>query len=175
MNRRFQILLVILMLASPVAAIADTKASFTLPSGVEVHIAEAPFRSGHFKVEGCSDKEDLCRINGRIPFGTAFGLPKTYVKSIKVTFQGRTYPLNVKDMYNAWGSRPLGYKKVVRYFGGKCDDSNNCQLRGLFSDAGGAFVAEWRIVNGESIRTVLTDSDDVVNLFIKNIDPPEFE
>ena len=159
----------------PSAAMAETKASFTLPSSVKVQIVEDTFQKGHFKVEGCTEQAEVCRINGRVPFGTAFGLPKTYVKSIKISFQGQSYSLNSRDMYNAWGARPLEYKGTVRYFGGKCDDSKNCQFRGLFSDAGGAFVAEWRIVNGESIRTVLTDSNDVVNLFMKNIDPPEFE
>lgn len=78
-------------------------------------------------------------------------------------------------MYNGWGSHPLEYKGVIRYFGGKCFDTKNCQFRGLFSDAAGTFVAEWRIVNELPIRTMLTNSDDVVNLFIKNIDPPEFD
>jgi hypothetical protein len=78
-------------------------------------------------------------------------------------------------MYNAWGSRPLEFIGSVRYFGGKCVDAKNCSFRGLFSDAGGSFVAEWRVINGVSTRTVLTDSSDVVSLFMKNIDPPEYE
>jgi len=45
----------------------------------------------------------------------------------------------------------------------------------LFSDAGSAFVAEWGIVDGISVRSVLTGSSDVVNLFGDNIDPPEFD
>lgn len=156
-------------------AFADTTAAFTLPSGVAVRIVEAPFKASRFKVQGCSGQDSGCRINGRIPIGTAFGLPKTYVKSITVSFKGRSYPLDASDMYNGWGGRPLEVPGVVRYFGGKCFDAKDCQFRGLFSDAAGAFVAEWRIVNGVSIRTVLTDSDDVVNLFMQNIDPPEFE
>jgi hypothetical protein len=78
-------------------------------------------------------------------------------------------------MYNAWGSRPLEHKGTVRYFGGKCFDAHNCQFRGLFSDAAGSFVAEWRIVSDQATRTVLTDSNDVMHLFIANIDPPEYE
>jgi hypothetical protein len=174
MNKTLAKFLLLLALI-PSAAIAETKATFTLPSGVKVEIVEAPFEKGHFKVEGCAEQGGKCRINGRVPFGTVFGLPKTYVKRISVSFQGRSYSLNSQDMYDAWGHRPLEYKGVVRYFGGKCYDSENCQFRGLFSDAAGSFVAEWRIVNGESIRTVLTDSDDITNLFMKNIDPPAFE
>lgn len=157
------------------SATADMTSTFTLPSGVEVKIIEAPFQKALFKVEGCSEGDSVCRINGHAPAGIAFGLPKTYVKSITVSFQGRSYSLDVSDMYNAWGSRPLEHKGKIRYFGGKCFNSKNCQFRGLFSDAAGTFVAEWRIVNELPVRTVLTDSNDVVNLFTKNIDPPEFD
>ena len=154
---------------------ADTTALFTLPSGVKVQIIEAPFDPSRFKVEGCSGTSEVCRIDGHVPFGTAFGLPRTYVKSIIISFQGHSYSLDVSDMYNAWGSRPLEYKGVIRYFGGKCFDLRNCQFRGLFSDAAASFVAEWGIINGIALRTVLTGSDDVIDLFMKNIDPPEYE
>lgn len=156
-------------------AIADTATSLTLPSGVNVKIIEATFKKPLFKVEGCSESDSVCRINGHIPFGAAFGLPKTYVKSIIVSYQGRSYSLDASDMYNAWGARPLEYPGTIRYFGGKCIDTKNCQFRGLFSDAAGTFVAEWRIINEIPVRTILTDSSDVVNLFMKNIEPPEFD
>lgn len=157
------------------SALADTEAVFTLPSGVKVKIIEAPFKKKLFKVSGCTENSAICRINGHVPFGSALELPKTYVKSISVSYQGRSYFLNASDMYDAWGERPLEVKGAVRYFGGKCADVKNCQFRGLFSDAAGSFVAEWQIVNGLSNRTVLTDSNDVVNLFMQHIDPPEFE
>ena len=154
---------------------ADESANFTLPSGVHVRIVEAPFVRSAFKVDGCSPHDFSCKINGHIAFGTNFNLPKTYVKAIEVSFAAKTHALNSNDMYDAWGKRPLEYNGSIRYFGGKCFDAMNCQLRGLFSDAAGSFVAEWRVVNGVSTRTVLTDSNDVVGLFMNHIDPPEFE
>ena len=156
-------------------AVASGPVTFTIPSGVKVELDERAFMKSQFKVHGCTGKEPECRINGRIPFGSDLDLPKTYLKSIKVSFQGRTYSLESTDMYNAWGSRPLEHPGSIRYFGGKCIDSQTCRFRGVFSDAAGSFVAEWRIANGVSMRTVLTDSNDVVHLFIKQIDPPEYE
>ena len=154
---------------------ADTTAAFTLPSGVAVRIVEAPFKASQFKIQGCSEQDSACLINGRVPFGNADALPRTYVKSITVSFKGRSYALDATQMFDAWGSRPLEVKGAVRYFGGSCSDAKNGRFRGLFSDAAGAFVAEWLIVNGVSIRTVLTDSDDVVHLFMQSIDPPEYD
>lgn len=147
---------------------------FTLPSGVRIEITETPFDQAPFKVSGCNGNSSVCIINDHIPFGTDSTLPKTYTKSIVASYQGKSYSLNSSDMYNAWGTRPLELKGI-RYFGGKCFDVMNCKFRGLFSDAAGSFVAEWMIVNGTPIRTVLTDSNDVVDLFIRHIDPPEFE
>lgn len=163
------------VLSSACAFAVDIRSAFTLPSGVEVTIVEAPFQQERFKIEGCSDKGSICRINGHIPFGMAFGLPKTYVKSLTISFQGKSNALDVSDMYNAWGNRPLEYPGKVRYFGGKCFDVKNCQIRGIFSDAAGSFVAEWLIVDGRPFRTILTGSNDVVDLFMKHIEPPEFD
>lgn len=165
--------LAFLLAISSVPAFADSEASFTLPSGVTVKITEALFEKGVFKVSGCTDTSPGCVINGHVPMGVAFGLPKTYVRQLSISYQGRSYPLDASDMYDAWGKRPLERKGVVRYFGGRCFDQKNCQFRGLFSDGAGSFVAEWRIVDGMPVRTVLSGSDDIVRLFTTNIDPPE--
>jgi hypothetical protein len=165
--------IVLALVSAP--AFAGTEATFTLPSGVNVKIIEAPFEKKFFKISGCTESSATCRINGHVPFGVDFDLPETYVKSISVSYRGQSYSLDASDMYNAWGNRPLEYKGVIRYFGGKCFDTKNCQFRGLFSDAAGSFVAEWAIVDGLSIRTVLSGSGDIVDLFMKHIDPPEFE
>lgn len=157
------------------SALADTGAVFTLPSGVNVKITEAKFERTLFKISGCTEGGTICRINGHTPFGAAFDLPKTYVKSISVSYKGQLYSLDISDMYNAWGERPLEYKGTVRYFGGRCTDTKNCRFRGLFSDGAGSFVAEWQIVNGLPFRTVLSDSNDIVHLFTQHIDPPEFD
>lgn len=164
-----------LCLIISVDGLTDTNGTFTLPSGVQVEIVESIFQRNLFNVSECRVHEEVCIINGRIPFGVDVGFPKTFVKSIRITYQGQSYSLDVSDMYNAWGARPLEYKGKIRYFGGKCTDVKNCQFRGIFSDAAGSFVAEWRILNGLSIRTILTSSNDVIKLFTTHVDPPEFD
>jgi len=172
MKNLMAIVTFLVFIVSPVKGMTST---FTLPSGVKINIVESIFQKSLFKIEGCTEHSSSCRINGQIPFGVAFNLPKTYVKSITISYRGKSYLLDVSNMYNAWGSRPLEYPGVIRYFGGKCSDTKNCQFRGLFSDAAGSFVAEWQIIDGIPIRTVLTGSDDIVDLFMKHIDPPEYD
>jgi hypothetical protein len=173
MRKLLPFLAVSVVLSMAANAQAVSRATFTLPSGVIVTVTEAPFNKSRFHVSGCSGN-GACLINGRIPFGFGAQLPNTYVKSITVTFKGHTYALDASDMYDAWQNRPLEYKGI-RYFGGKCDEPGYCQFRGLFSDGIGSFVAEWSVVDGRAFRTVLTSSDDIVDLISKHIDPPEYE
>jgi hypothetical protein len=173
MKRLLPLLLVTVALSASAHGQTESKSSFTLPSGVTVTITEAPFNKAKFTISGCFARAGACLINGHIPFGFDNALPETYVKSITVSFKGRSYALDASDMYDAWGKRPLEHKGVVRYFGGKCNELNLCRFRGLFSDAAGSFVAEWYVEDGKAFRTVLTNSEDILNLFEKHIDPPE--
>jgi hypothetical protein len=159
------------------SATAESNAEFLLPSGVRVTVVEATFNKSLFKISGCNNGNGngICIINGRAPLGTDSALPKTFLKNITVSHQKHFYSLNVSNMYNAWGSRPLEVKGVIRYFGGKCQDAKNCQFRGIFSDGAGTFVAEWKVVGGAPIRTILTNSNDIINFFMGHIDPPEFD
>jgi hypothetical protein len=172
--RAYVLIILVIMILSSIAN-AETQTEFKLPSGVEVKIVEAKFIASDFKIEGCNDSDTFCFINGRPPYGVAFGLPKTFLKNVTITYKDRSHSLETSDMFNAWGSRPIEYKDVIRYFGGNCYDKDNCQFRGLFSDAAGSYVAEWKIINGKSFRTVLTSSDDIIDLFMKKIDPPTHE
>lgn len=176
MKTRYQLLVwaVVSIFLGVGQCMAGQQVAFTLPSGVRIEIVEAAFHKTSFSIFGCGANDPVCLINGQVPFGTDLELPKTYVRGITASYRGRSYSLDATNMYNAWGERPLAIKGI-RYFGGKCFDTKNCEFRGIFSDAAGSFVAEWRIVGGVSVRTVLTNSSDVVNLFIRHIDPPDYE
>jgi hypothetical protein len=174
MTTRRVVALALMLAVVSAPVLADTKATFTLPSGVKVKIIEAPFDKKLFKISGCTESSATCFINGHVPFGFDGGLPGTYVKTISVSYRNQSYSLDASHMYNAWGSRPLEYKGFVRYFGGKCFNTKHCQFRGLFSDGAGSFVAEWQVINGLPTRTVLSDQYDIMDLFTRHIDPPEY-
>jgi hypothetical protein len=173
--RRAPRILALCFLASSVSAVGEP-VSFTLPSAVTIRIIEVPFVASEHHLKACSGGPAACLIDDRVPFGTDGDVPKTYVKSISASFKGRTYALDASQMFNAWGGRALEAKlrdgRHFRYFGGRCEDSLNCTFRGLFSDGAGSFVAEWKVVNGTSQRTVLTWSNDIVGFFMDNLDPP---
>jgi len=173
-NKKIKILvLLILSLASSI--FADKVSTFELLSNVKVTIIESKFDKKSFNIERCSNNSSICKINGSIPFGIDLNIPKTYVKDIKIEFDNTFYTLNSKDMYNAWGDKSFYVKDTIQYFGGECFDKKHCQFRGIFSDASGSFVAEWYIIDGLPVRTILSNSNDLINLFSENINPPIFD
>ena len=158
----------------PVTAGERHMSEFTLPSNVHVKIVENLFKGEKLKVVGCNEQSFSCFINSSVPFGVLGEEPSSFVERIEISYKGKSYALDVSNMYNAWGNRPLA-KNGVRYFGGACSDTENCVFRGVFSDGAASFAVEWKIVSAHPIRTLLTHSDDVVDLFLKKIDPPTFE
>jgi len=139
---------------------SDRVSQFVLPSGIQVRIVEA----------SCEGAGTVCQTRGKIAAGVFLGeSPLTYLKEITITNKGKTYRLDTSGMFNAWGNRPLEYPGVIRYFGGYCDE-RTCVVRGIFADAALTYVAEWVVVDGVQERTTLTGSQDVVNVFMKNID-----
>lgn len=156
-----------MLLVFPLHLCADNVSVYNLviSSDIKVTINEK-----HIKSEQKQDKLP----NGDILFGTAT-LPKTYVSKIMFNIKDKSYKLDSSYMYNAWGQRPLEVPGVIRYLDAHCYNVNNCTIRGLFSDAAGAFVTEWKIIEGESIRTVISDSGDLVAMFSKNITPPVYK
>ena len=166
---------ILILCFASLQAKADDIKEFKLDSGIKVTIEEAPFDPKGHEIINCKGSEMPCLIDGGFPYGTDFSLPRSYLKKLIITYEGKSYSLDSSHMFNAWGNRPLEVKGVIRYLGGHCYDSKHCALRGLFSDAAGSYVAEWVVINGVPSRTVLTSSDDVVHLFMKNIDPPVYE
>jgi hypothetical protein len=145
----------------------DTVASFKLASGHKVSIVEAPFADSKLKYSESAP----CLVNGHIPFGTDCSAPTTYVKSISVEVRRKTLKLDASHMFNAWGTRHLTtYEgKPVTYFVGACPSKDLCYFRGLFSDGAGTFVAEWKVFQGVTTRTVISSDEEFISLFMKSM------
>ena len=169
-----KIIAIMLILFSSLTLAGETKV-FDLKDGIKVSILEVPFDPSSHEIENCDGSEMPCLIDGHFPYGTAFNLPRTRLKKLTLSIGSSSYNLDTTGMYNAWGKRPLEYEGKIRYLGAHCYTEKSCTLRGIFSDAAGSYVAEWKIINGQPHRTVLSSTDDIMHLFMKNIDPPYYE
>ena len=167
------IAITILLLSTSV--FADGVKVFVLKDGIKISILEVPFDPSSHIVENCDKSQIPCLIDGHFPYGTAFDMPRSQLEELTLSIGNASYKLDTTGMYNAWGKRPLEYKGSIRYLGAHCYNERSCTLRGVFSDAAGSYVAEWKIINGKPHRTVLSSSEDIMYLFMKNIDPPFYE
>jgi len=164
-----------LLMFSASAEDAQRSYSYTLSNGVQVTIIEEPFNPSQHKITLCHEKNDdgeiadktyICKIDGLPFYGVGESRePSTELKAINVTVRGHLYKLNTSQMYNAWGDsrKPDDYLRVTCH-------KKLCSVKGLFSDATGAFAVEWRILNGESKRILITGDELVIVQFIEEID-----
>jgi|SRR5690554_3790144 len=146
---------------------------FELGSDLKLSVSEVYFSED--QRQNCEQNIKPCLQNGSLHFGAEFSAPLSYVKKMTLQTQGRSYQLDTSYMYNALLGSPSLVKNVVQYLYASCHTPNSCLVRGLFSDAGSSYVAEWMVIDGKSIRTILTSSQDVVSKFRESIKPPLFE
>lgn len=98
-----------------------------LPSGVEVEIVEMPFQRASFTVSDCDDHSAACLINGHVPFGTDLGLPKTFVRRIRVSYQDM--PIHwIRRICMMLGVAVASLQRGIRYFGGMCVDTETANF-----------------------------------------------
>lgn len=127
-----------------------------LEGGAKLILVEDVFSEKQFDVYIA----DVFRINDQYPFGEDGRIPKDYLKLARIEIEDRVYSLEVSNMYNTSGKR--------RVYGG-CDSNMWCSVRAVFSQGGGQYAVEWKVRNGVATRTVLTDSGDVVDLFLNGL------
>ena len=151
----------------------STTVRVKLPSGVELEIVEAPFRGSGIPVKGCTPSALVCRVGGK-PYGMATGLPTTYLKSVTASYAGSKFKLDCSGIYDA-DVKGHSVQKPVRYFGGSCQGAKDCRLRALLSDAVNTIAVEWVVFDGVAERQIISFDDDIIGLFLKNIDPPVYE
>ena len=96
-------------------------------------------------------------IDGKQFFGTDLTVPKTQLDSAAIVIGETRVALDVSHMFNPWVNAPSPERFTLTPY------EDGWLLAGAFSDGGGAYVARWRILNGTSIRGILTDDDDIMS------------
>jgi hypothetical protein len=100
--------------------LASDEKRYELDGGIVVTIEEAQFTPEQHDIKNCASSKIPCTIDGVFPFGTAFNIPRTYLKRLTFSIKNKTYELDTSGMYNAWGNRPLEHKGSIRYLGAHC-------------------------------------------------------
>jgi hypothetical protein len=99
----------------------------------------------------------LLSINGASLFGTDGDYPKYQLSKAVLHIGHRTYQLQVDNMYNPW----FGEIPFEKSFKLKIDGSY-IKIKGIFSDGAGSYGAEWTISGLSSIRTILSNDEQIM-------------
>jgi hypothetical protein len=168
LSHRFPLLMLFILVG---AASADAHTLTMRVNRVDVVAVEEPFRPAAHRIEGCNRPYQGCKIDGTLLIGLP-AVPTKELTRLAVTCDGKTYELDTSGMFGPL--LPATGEKWQGHFSGFCYDRDNCGFRGVFSDAGGSYAAEWLIRNGVARRTVLSDSGDVVQFFLQYPNPPKY-
>jgi hypothetical protein len=109
------------------------------------------------------DSKYILSINGVPLLGTDGDYPKYQLSKALLTIGNYKYELQVDNMYNPWfGEKPND--NMFRY----TIDGTEIRIKAAFSDGAGSYGAEWLIAGHSSIRSILTNNEEIVIGYILN-------
>lgn len=154
--------LLLLFLISPFFCFGQTnKTIIVLNQKCQLELERSIFDKTKHQFE-YANKNILIAID-KIPlFGSDGEMPKYVLSNAILKIGNKTYKLQIDNMYNPW----FGNSANERFF--KIEShGNQSVLKGIFSDGAGTYGAEWIIWGDSSIRTILTQNEDILFNFFK--------
>jgi hypothetical protein len=131
--------------------------TYTIPlkNEMSLELTADPFDPAKHRVTECdlSGFKGICLIDDKPVFGTDWTLPRSQLLKASVKIGTDLIDLDVSSMYNPWFEKPDPRDfNAESVYGGY-------RIRGFFSDAAGSYHAEWFIVQGKSVRTMLANAE----------------
>ena len=148
------------------ASETQSEAIFSLGKGVMLHLFRGSFDPQLHKTQHCAPpySPSICLADGRPIFGTDGEMPESRLAKAFVEMSGKRIELDVTCMYNPWPAGNVAPQlfKVERAFG------DGLSISVMFSDAAGAYLAQWFVIDRSSVRTILSRNE---KLFFRKQDP----
>ena len=132
-----------------------------------ITIVQVPFVRKGAKIKPCEDASFPCEIDGHIPYGAHEGGPKTYIKEIRFSRNGKQFVLPSSAMYDAINEKSK-VENIKKLFGVNCS-YEICTIRAVLSDASDSFAVQWRVLNGIAVREIITSEPDIVSYVHDNL------
>ena len=135
---------------------------FEFDHNIKLHMIASLFDSTKHNIQHCNilDWSGVCLIDGAPFLGTDWEMPKSVLKRAYIEINGKEIELETFGMYNPW----FVYTKK-EFFSVEGWTESGWIVRGFFSDGAGSYVAEWKIINGASIRTILSNDEYLIAKF----------
>ncbi|MDH5394983.1 MAG: hypothetical protein OEW97_01810 [Gammaproteobacteria bacterium] len=139
--------------------------SFEYKGDIKVYLSITPFQKNDHEIKGGKDKNSCLLIDNKPFFGSDFQIPKYQFQKFTVVVNGKPINLDVSGMYDPWnvyeGKDYMTENniKILPYF------KDAYLVRGQFSDGAGSYFSEWLIIGNGSIRTILSNSENIYNFY----------
>lgn len=126
-------------------------------------IASSPFVLGQHSVVYCNDNL-VCIIDGNIMFGSDGVLPASKVDFAKLIINGVEINLDTSGMFNAWVNEFDSKRMVYDIY------SDYIVITVFMSDGAGTYVVQWLVRSGGSIRTIISDDYEIIEVLLNRYD-----
>lgn len=156
--KRFTVLAVIALILLPLHLFAGEPApaqNYTIPltMGLTLRLAVAPFIPADHQITQCQifqgSDTAICLIDGKPVFGAEGGMPRNQLVKATIEIGSRIIDLDVSCLYN------VNFEKADSTWFDVDRSYDQWTIKGKFSDAPGAYQAEWSIFKGIPMRTSL--------------------
>lgn len=148
-------------LAKRVKKFEKTKSGrIDLTDKINIRWTIGKFEKENHKIEYCKneyqDTQYICKIDNKFWYGSDLGidLPKNELKTLSIFVDNKYVKLDVSQMFNPNLSGEL-YKEQFKIE----KKSDFYILYGYFSDGEGTYTTNWKIRNGESIRSIISKDE----------------
>lgn len=137
----------------------STTSKVILSPGVTLTGTIENFDASRHKYDTCNSIDgwkSICLIDGKLWFGSDAGLklPRNQLTRLSIAIGEQVIELEVTGMYNPSIENELSANQFKFEF-----QEVGHMLYGYFSDGAGTYTAHWKIVNGKSIRQVITNDE----------------
>lgn len=129
----------------------------TLEKNISLSWTTKVFKETEHKIEVSKTEfgdNYICKIDGKPWFGSDFGMekPRNQLTKLTLKINGKETELDVTNMFNPsfegiLSERQFSLKKEGEFY----------KLYSFFSDGAGTYTVHWKIVNGSSIREVISN------------------
>lgn len=121
-----------------------------LGQGLQLLVEARRFDPAQHRIVRCAGGIP-CVIDGSPVFGVEGAMPALAVTRIALRTVGGEIELDHRGMYNPWS--PKEGQRLTAAIVARDDDE--IRVRGEFSDGSAAYIAEWWVVRGAAVRTLI--------------------
>ncbi len=139
-----------------------------LSDGIQLVAQMREFNPERHRLTYC-EPERVCLIDDHPAFGTEGAAPRLEITRLLLLVNGDTVALEHRGMYNPW-SPVEGESLHVEL---AQDSPTELRVRGEFSDGAAAYVAEWLVVQGASVRVAIDCVECLAMTCAKHLGPTQ--